>query len=147
MTINNNNLNTPDSLHLLVISSFYHDILLDVQCELSLIINKDVHQQLFTHDIVKLTIANLSVVDLNDILLNYPFLIKSFVKDKLTNKTVNDGTSHYFYANFIIIYLIELFFLINNKLDDLSLYLKAIRIPKNKAYMQELTVIYNSLKS
>ena len=147
MTINNNNLNTLDSLHLLVVSSFYQDILLDVQCELSLIINKDVHQQLFTHDIVKLNIANLSVVDLNDILLNYPFLIKSFVKDKLTNKTVNDGTSHYFYANFIIIYLIELFFLINNKLDDLALYLKAIRIPKNKAYMQELTVIYNSLKS
>lgn len=73
MTINNNNLNTPESLHLLVVSSFYQDILLDVQCELSLIINKDVHQQLFTHDIVKLTIANLSVVDLNDILLNYPF--------------------------------------------------------------------------
>lgn len=141
------NINNTHAIQLLINSSIYQRILLSIQHELLITINNDVTEHLFTYDVNKLNNAKLFTIDLEQILLNYSFLIKSFVKSKLSNQSVNQTTADYFYSNFLIIYLIELFFLINNQHIELGNYLKSIRIPKSKAYMNEIIRIYNSLKN
>ncbi|PIB58585.1 hypothetical protein AOA60_19360 [Pseudomonas sp. 2822-17] len=49
-----------------------------------------------------------------------------------------------FYKNFLIIYLLELFFL-ENAPEQLDAYLKGIRIPNSKKYKEQLVKIHAAL--
>jgi hypothetical protein len=113
-------------------------------------------------DIKKLSIANLTVFDIEQI-LNYDYqkLIsfstnsikkyhnKSVEQEYPIGEEVEEENDNAVYGNYVIsfflIYIIEYYFL-KNKPSELITYLKSSRIPQAKKFEKELKEIYNKMK-
>ena len=68
--------------------------------------------------------------------------IHNFVEQEEMDKDDDEEEELTFYRDFLLGYLIELYFL-KSKPDELYRYVEAIKIPKSKRYCKELISIYD----
>ena len=113
------------------------------------------------HDISKLNFAELTIKNLEGLIAGDNQTIVEFILAKLKkylnvkvdqeyplHEEVDDDDETIkvlpFYRNFLILYLIEYFFLKNNP-GKLASYLKSIKIPQAKKYEAELKEIFKNI--
>lgn len=138
-------------------SDHYQAMLLAVQEQLNLDINESQPSDiLFQHDANKINIAKVDIDALEQLLEHRKVGLVPFVRAKLSTlmSTAHEQEGNQdedkivktlpFYKNFLIIYLLELFFL-ENAPEQLDAYLKGIRIPNSKKYKEQLVKIHAAL--
>ncbi|MCF5050029.1 hypothetical protein GIW50_06795 [Pseudomonas syringae] len=146
-----------DDVKAFVGSDRYQAVLLTVQEQLNLDINETLPSDiLFQHDANKINVAKLDIQALEQVIEHGKVGLVPFVSAKLSalKSTAHEQEGNQdedkivktlpFYKNFLILYLLELFFLENDP-DHLDVYLKGIRIPNSKKYTEQLVRIYTSL--
>jgi hypothetical protein len=147
------------------IESAVYTMLLDrLENDLNIKVNKDIPSYtILNYDILKLKAAKVNIneleklieTDYNKILIFTANKIKKcdnfhdkqgYAKEEELDEYDMDVRIKVlpFYKNFLLIYLIEYFFLKTNP-SELASYFKAIRIPNAKKYEKELKEIYSNL--
>ncbi|KAE9649916.1 hypothetical protein IFR35_01095 [Pseudomonas fluorescens] len=146
-----------DDVKAFIESDHYQAMLLAVQEQLNLDINESQPSDiLFQHDANKINIAKVDIDALEQLLEHRKVGLVPFVRAKLSTlmSTAHEQEGNQdedkivktlpFYKNFLIIYLLELFFL-ENAPEQLDAYLKGIRIPNSKKYKEQLVKIHAAL--
>lgn len=139
----------------------YDTLLYDIQKRAKVEINSsEPNSTILNFDVIKLNAAGISTEVLKD-LFEEKDKVVNYVINKLVKYNNIDLQQDYpdgeepdepdrvikkmpFYKDFLVIYLIEFYFL-KEKKSGLSTYLKAIKIPKAKVYENEITELYNKL--
>ncbi|WP_347928403.1 hypothetical protein [Pseudomonas helvetica] len=138
-------------------SNRYQTTLLDIKEHLNLDINEgQPSDNLFQYDANKINVANVEIEALERVIDQGKVSLAAFMEAKLSKlkqtaheQEGNQGEDKIikvlpFYKNFLIIYLLELYFLEYNP-SGLDVYLKGIRIPNSKKYKDQLIAIYTAL--
>lgn len=141
-------------------SSFYNSLL--ARIEMNKLVNVSIEEPsmvLLSYDVKKINTAELSISSIEDIISSREELFIHFFDEKLKafideqdeqDRSCQDEKDEVikrlpFYKNFLIIYMIEFCFLVNQS-DLLEAYLKKIKIPNGKKYAGKLKAIFRTIQ-